>query len=293
MGVMGYYSKMNMLNTSKSNNIKNTINTLITDYVRNYHLKNDIATKWGTPLVGYANANHPYIQNLPKLISASHDLPQNILDNPKIILVYYIPFTKELARTNRNEQQLSSPDWARAYEETNKMFTKLNSYLIQVLSEYGYNAATSSKASTYDRLNLISDWSYRHLAYVAGLGTFGLNNMLITKYGCCGRYNAIVTNLDIEADRPLTTELCLFKKNGTCGVCITKCPAKALKINDTGELTYDRKKCYAVLRKNAEIYNQFGSSYTSDMPTLSSTTSNVGGSEVCGKCITHSPCAFW
>lgn len=33
----------------------------------------------------------------------------------------------------------------------------------------------------------MSEWSHRHAAYIAGLGIFGINNMLITNKGCVGR----------------------------------------------------------------------------------------------------------
>ena len=75
----------------------------------------------GIALVGFADAWHPYIQNLPRLISPSHELPQNVLPDAKIIIAYYVPFTKDLAKTNRTEGILASPEWARAYEETNAL----------------------------------------------------------------------------------------------------------------------------------------------------------------------------
>ena len=36
--------------------------------------------------------------------------------------------------------------------------------------------------------------------------------MLITRKGCCGRYNIMITNLDVEADRHREEEYCLYKK---------------------------------------------------------------------------------
>jgi epoxyqueuosine reductase QueG len=108
--------------------------------------------------------------------------------------------------------------------------------------------------------------------------------MLITKSGCCGRYFTVVTNLDVIPDSPLTEELCLYKKDGSCKVCIDNCPVTALSTSE-----YDRWQCYSLLRENAEIYTEFSSSYQDD--TEESTA--IKGSQVCGKCITASPCAFW
>ncbi len=108
--------------------------------------------------------------------------------------------------------------------------------------------------------------------------------MLITKVGCCGRYNTIVTNLDVKADSPLKEELCLYKKNGSCGICVKHCPSGALTLDG-----YDRHKCYIVLRKNGELYTEFGSSYTDE----SGDDPNSVGSEVCGKCVVNTPCTFF
>ena len=154
------------------------------------------------------------------------------------------------------------------------MFPKLNDHLTEVIRSLGYDAAQSPEASTFYRDEIISHWSFRHFAYAAGLGTFGLNNMLITENGCAGRINGLVTDLDVTAGKPQTEEACLYKRSGKCGLCMKVCPAGAL----TPEI-YDRRKCYAV------VHTSFGSSYGGD-------DSMDVGSEVCGKCIAGMPCAL-
>ncbi len=263
--------------------MKQEIRLFIERFVQEYQGREDIATRYGLPLVGFADAHHPYIQSLPDLIAPTHELPQNILPDAMIIIAYFIPFTEELARSNQ-EGLLASPQWARAYEETNALFGELNEALIGFIHAKAGLAGITPKATTFDQQKLISDWSHRHIAYAAGLGTFGLNNMLLTKHGCCGRFSTVVTNLDLAPDAPYEGEYCLYKKNGSCGICAERCP--------TGALTtagYDRFKCYALCRENARVYTEFGSSYINE----DGTGANSVGSEVCGKCVTGSPCAFW
>jgi len=267
-----------------NDSMKQLITDYITTFVKDYEMREDIATSYGQPLVGFADAFHPYIQNLPKLISPTHELPQNILPDARIIIAYFVPFTKELAKANRTDTLLASPEWARAYEETNALFAELNSKLITFIKENAGLAGITPKAVTFDQKLLISDWSQRHIAYAAGLGTFGINNMLLTRHGCCGRFSTVVTNLNLAPDAPIESDFCLYKKNGTCGACVKHCPTGALTTDG-----YDRFKCYALCQENAKIYNMFGSSYT----TEDGTGVNSVGSEVCGKCITGSPCAFW
>lgn len=269
--------------TDKHQTLKGKIQTEICSFVKTYEEKEEISTRWGMPLVGFADAKHPFILSLKNIVSPNHEIPTDVLNDASIVIAYYIPFTKELAKTNITNNKLASSQWALAYEETNAMFKYLNEYIIGYLNTMGYKAAISKEAATFSAKKLISNWSHRHFAYLAGLGTFGINNMLITKNGCCGRFSTIVTNLDTVPDSPMVNELCLYKKNGSCKICFKNCPVGAFT-----ELNYNRTKCYAMLKENAAIYTEFGNSYLDE--TLTKPTSI--GSEVCGKCITSSPCAF-
>lgn len=259
------------------------ISRIITDFVAEYQNKPDIHTVWGEPVVGFADGAHPYILSLKTIVGTSHSLPRDVLEDASIVIAYFIPLTKELADTNKAEGNTASPEWARAYEETNAMIGELNQYLIEQLQKKGIRAALSPESFTFDQKRLKSNWSHRHFAYAAGLGTFGVNNMLITRKGCCGRFGTIVTNMNTEPDSPMEEVQCLYRKDGTCGVCVKHCPSGALTLEG-----YDRQKCYQVCRHNAEIYTQFGSSYTNE----TGNAPNSVGSEVCGKCVVNIPCAF-
>jgi len=74
--------------------------------------------------------------------------------------------------------------------------------------------------------NFTSNWSERHAAFAAGLGTFSLNFSMITKRGMAGRFISVVTRLPLMPDiRPYTgiSEYC-----SNCGVCIRRCPMRAI-----------------------------------------------------------------
>ena len=128
-------------------------------------------------------------------------MPEDVLPGAKTVLVVFVPFSKELAETN-SCAGLASAQWAKAYEDTNAMFGAMNEDLIALLAKHGVRSAVAQAASTFDREKLVSHWSHRHFAYLAGLGTFGINNMLITRSGGCGRYTTVVTNLDITPGQP-------------------------------------------------------------------------------------------
>lgn len=244
-----------------------------------YRYEKNTETKWGGPLVGFADAD---LSQLKQVVSPRHASGSDVIERPTVILVYFVPFRREMAKTNI-EKGTASPQWALAYEETNAMFVELNRYLIKIIKDQGYRAAVSEEAGAFDRERLISNWSQRHIAYQAGLGTFGLNNMLITKKGCCGRINTVVTNLDVLPDSPMKEDLCLYKRLGKCGLCADRCPSGALTRDG-----YDRERCFQVCQENAKIYNHYGNSYASAAGLPAEDT----GSEVCGKCVAGMPCAF-
>lgn len=263
--------------------MKEKITDMIRSFIKNYEEQDGITTRWGIPLVGFADADHPDILKLKEIVSPTHRLPREILSGARIIVAYFVPFINEMAYTNRSNGEIASPEWALAYEETNAMFRKLNDWLIEELNKMGYAAAVTPEAYTFDRGRLISNWSQRHIARVAGLGTFGVNNMLITKAGCCGRYSTVVTDLDVVPDAPSEEEYCIYKLNGRCGACFKHCPSGALTAGG-----FDREKCYRVCLENAKRYKQFGSSYDAE----SGGEPDEGGSEVCGKCVVNVPCSF-
>jgi len=97
-----------------------------------------------------------------------------------------------------------------------------------------------------------SNWSQRHTAYVAGLGTFGLCDGLISRNGKAARYSSFIIEGRYEPDPRLYNgphDWCLYYKNGTCGVCVKLCPVGA--ISDHG---HDKDICADFTRKMAVKY---------------------------------------
>ena len=100
---------------------------------------------------------------------------------------------------------------------------------------------------------LASTWSERHAAYAAGLGTFSLSDGFISERGIAHRCGSVVTDVVIAPTARTCADPwsnCLFLRDGSCGVCIRRCPAEA--ISPKG---HDKEKCrayvYGELRKIA------------------------------------------
>lgn len=278
-------------------NAKVSVNTRVLTQTEKNRISEGL---WQEPLVGFADAASEYIAGLRKTVHPAHQLPRDVMPDAKIVIAYFVPFSRWVTETNKDKPGAgsaagfnpASPQWAESYELTNNMFGRLNEHIIKVIRNMGYEAATAPEAAVFYRDEVISHWSFRHLAYAAGLGTFGLNNMLITEKGCSGRCNTVITNLDIKPDMPKKEEACLYKRNGSCMACLAKCPTGAL--TKTG---FDRHRCYEQCLKNAGIYKDFGSSYVPETDMSEAGADCLGevagiGSEVCGKCIAGLPCTF-
>ena len=92
--------------------------------------------------------------------------------------------------------------------------------------------------------------SLPHAAVEAGLGTLGLNLMLLTpEYGPRVILGAVLTHCALEPDRPLTTPLC---PGETCGRCLLACPADAI-----GQWRLDKQRC-------APLASPYGFTYLMD-----------------------------
>ena len=85
-------------------------------------------------------------------------------------------------------------------------------------------------ASYGDKKDVIKKWipsglglfSQRHAAVRAGLGEFGLNNVVVTpQYGPRIRFNSVITEAELTPSPLLEEKVCLGEK---CSICLKKCP---------------------------------------------------------------------
>lgn len=239
----------------------------IEDFVVQYQKKESILTRWEIPIVGFADAADPLFEQIKLAVSPAHTVPQDLLTNAGTVISFFLPFQKSINSTNIKEL-LSSPEWAVSYIETNELIKELSLHLTELFAAVGEDVVTIPATHNWNKEKLISNWSHRHVAVIAGLGRFGLNNMLITDKGCSGRVGSLITSAVIEPDDRDDTETCLNKYDGSCKKCLSKCVNEALF-----EDTFDRFTCYEQLLKNVEEHK------------------SVGYADVCGKCLAAVPCS--
>jgi epoxyqueuosine reductase QueG len=248
--------------------LKEKISNWIKNYVKNFKISTQTFTEWDDPLIGFADANDPLFLKLKTVIGKTHKHPLELLTNAHTVVVYFIPFKEEMVKTNE-KGRISSKEWAISYIETNNLILQLNDVIEENLRFLGFKAVKMPSTHNFSRKKLISDWSHKHVAYIAGLGNFGLHQMLITDKGCCGRLGSIITSAKIESTERSANQYCLYYYDRSCSKCVDYCKFNALKLD-----TFDKYRCYEVCLENAKIYPEFGFA------------------DVCGKCISIVPCSF-
>ena len=234
--------------------------------IQEYCREKGLPILWRKPIVRFADANTTGFLQLKETVDPEHHVPRDFLPDANNVLSWFLPFLPELGADNL-PGTLSSPRWADAYLVTNEIAAWVNEQLVQFIREkLNADAAVPTDAGMISMDNPRSRWSQRHVAYLAGHGTFGKNNMLISDAGAVGRYFSIVTTLEVNPDQPQTEERCLWKQDGACGLCMKRCEAGALT-----EAGFDRFKCLDQCLKNMERYP---------------------GADVCGKCTVELPCSY-
>jgi len=247
------------------NEIIKTIKSTISDYENINRLN-----MWREPIIEIISAKNEKLRELKQIVSLDHFMPYDILPDSKSIISFFIPFSENIAKSNINGT-MASKEWAQAYIKTNDLIKVINDKTEELMDKNGYKTGKIPATHNFNEKTLISNWSHRHIAFIAGIGTFGINNMLITKKGCCGRLGSIIISYELNnyKDTGKVKEKCLNKLNGNCGICQKRCIASAYKNN-----SFNGNICHRQCLENAE-YNK-----------------ETGYADVCGKCLVGLPCSI-
>ena len=259
----------------------------IEQFVERFYRAKCPESRWRPVLVEAASARDPLFDELKRVVSPSHLTPFDLLPEACSVVTFFLPFEQTVIRSNR-EGPSASRQWAQAYIETNMLLSDIGVHLKHHLETAGFTTVTIPPTHNYDPDKLVSDWSHRHAAYIAGLGAFGLNNMLITDSGCCGRIGSLVTSAMLVPNQRKAHALCLYRHNGSCGKCVDRCINEALFTD-----RFDRYRCREMCQENEKRYRTLGK--TDDSVQTGSACGETAGSafsaDVCGKCLVGIPCS--
>jgi epoxyqueuosine reductase QueG len=215
------------------------------------------------PLLAVASADDLLWETLRRadVVGPRHLSPVQWLPEARSVISCFFPFTERVRVANRTKGE-PSKEWLYGRYEGAAFLDAACSFLRDAVQQAGGRAIAPSLDDRFAVVDLRSNWSERHAAFIAGLGTFSLNRSLITEAGSAGRLGSVIIDVALEpTPRPYTEfdEYC-----NHCGACLLRCPPHA--INENGK---DNAVCAQYLKETKARYQpRYG----------------------CGKCQTGLPC---
>lgn len=193
------------------------------------------------------------------------------------IISWFLPHTDDTKEKSRAKDDCPPLEWTMVRVHGEDCNRRLAKALEEHLKSLGFDAVAPMCSDEFswgdsERFVKLSNWSERHVAYISGLGTFGLCDGLISAKGKAGRYGSVIVNLPLEPTKRSYTEYneyCLAK-NG-CTACMKRCPAGAIT-----EKGHDKVKC---MKYHADAIKK-----------LDHERYGYDGYAVCGLCQTGVPC---
>ncbi len=243
--------------------IQRQLNRFVSTNPKNVVAELDMMQIYDQPLLGVANAEDTLWKKLkePDVIGPLHLSPTDWLSGAKSVLSSFLPFTERIRSANRSEGGPAT-EWLFGRYEGEMFCDAVRCYLVEILQRLSGHAVAPALDPRFAVVQRRSNWSERHAAFIAGLGTFSLNRSLITKHGSAGRLVSVVTDVALEpTPRPYSEvdEYCT-----KCGACIRRCPSSAIDKNGK-----DNAVCSLYIEETKVRYKpRFG----------------------CGKCQTGIPC---
>lgn len=267
--------------------IRDKIGKYVIENERNW-LKEINGLYYDEPIIKFASADDPLFEEYKKVIGENHLTPREVFELAfgkgsycgGTVISVVLPINERIRTSNAAQNEWPSKEWAllRAFGE--EFHLGLVEYLECFLNQMGERTVAPAATEWFKTYGTASgpssNWSERHIAYAAGLGTFGINDGFITNKGIAIRLISFVTELKLTPDKREAkghTENCLFYSKDICGACIRRCPVGAISENG-----HDKIKCYQYVygedsRKLAEAYEG---------------NPKVGSG--CGLCQTRVPC---
>ncbi|WP_232238779.1 (Fe-S)-binding protein [Paenibacillus forsythiae] len=202
------------------------------------------ATYYEEPIIQFAAADDPLFEEYKTLVSPDHATPREVFERSfgagsyegGTVISVVLPISEVIRRANRAQKEGPSREWALLRTFGDEYFIRaIRGHLPAYLSRLGYRAVAPLDTDWYSiqgsASGPVSNWSERHVAYAAGLGSFSINDGFISEKGIAIRLFSVVTDLQVTPDARTAathTANCLLHSKGSCGVCITRCPVQAI-----------------------------------------------------------------
>lgn len=152
--------------------------------------------------------------------------PYHYMEDGKTILSIAFPYDYESEEEKEysKEKQEEANNGFSIYTKRLDYHRVVKKYLDQIVS---FIETLGGQAIALVDSNTLPE---RYIAYLAGVGFIGKNNMIITeKYGSYVFLGEIIMNLELPcAEQRKHSELMQFKECGNCENCLKECPTKSI-----------------------------------------------------------------
>ncbi len=174
--------------------------------------------------------------------------PQHIFPEAHSVIVLGLPVSLPVIETT------PSIYYHELYRTINSLLDQYGYRLSNFLNRKGYPSVFVPRDGYGDIDVLINNpvafFSHKHAAFLAGLGSFGVNNTLLTQeYGPRVRFTSIFTSAELPPDPLLKEELCI-----KCMDCVRQCPVSAIDKNDYPDGLIRKDLCARYSKKLRDRY---------------------------------------
>jgi epoxyqueuosine reductase len=226
-----------------------------------------------TPLVDFVSGDDPIFAQYKKIIGPHHFTPFEIMKwqaerNNVIppeakdlsVVSFVMPITQKTRKDNAAAVDWPAERWAQTRLLGEIFSQTVVREIVTDLMDRGILAIAPDVTSMFNKkryphVGWASPWSHRHIAYAAGLGTFGMQDFLITEKGVAHRLASFVVNLKLEPLRQRPEDIhayCLHYQGKKCLKCATRCPVDAI----SAENAHDKEVCYQKVAKSLKYCNK-------------------------------------
>jgi epoxyqueuosine reductase QueG len=163
-------------------------------------------------------------------------LPPNIVEELTYAISFAVSLSRKILDTITNKPNHL---YYFHYQRVNTLIDSIALKINDFIQKAAYSALPIPASQIIDWESQTASVSHRDIAYAAGLGWRGKNNLIVShRYGATLRLGSVLTDIPLKTDIPVKNDC------GTCSICINSCPALALSTNG-----YDKKSCEKKLKE--------------------------------------------
>jgi epoxyqueuosine reductase len=227
---------------------------------------------FGEPLVGFVRGDDPLLYEYKRIIGPHHFTPEEIMKwqadkngvpAPKAdelsVVSFIMPITERTNGDNAAQKDWVSERWAQTRLIGEIFSQTVVREIVTSLMKRGILAVAPDVTPMFTKkrypvVGWASPWSHRHMAYAAGLGSFGIHDFLITEKGSAHRAASFVVNLKLKPNRERTKDIhanCLHYQGIKCLRCKSRCPVGAI----SEEKAHDKEACMRRVASSTKYCN--------------------------------------